>query len=147
MKNLHQIKTIEKALSHERDKYILELAKIKSVINKKNSTIASMISYSKEYTKEANLQLTKTLPGLTRNLNLFLDKLLHVVEQAQKEVLSLEKIRSNIILKLNELNMKLKLMNVFETKAKLVIQAKIEKQEQLALDDISASRQARSFYE
>lgn len=147
MQDLHQIEVIKKALEKERERYIFDLAKQNEMIAKKVHLTQKMSSYLSEYTNDKNFKMSKSIPSLYINLNSFSHQIEDVIEKTEIEITHLKKSTMILFGKIEKIDQKIKLMDVFSDR---IVQAKIlknEKREQLALDDLAAIKQIRGSYD
>ncbi len=143
MKNLHQIQLIQTALTKEKEKYLHELEIVSKNIEKKMMTISRMVVYQNEYINIDNLKLSKSIPSLTKNLYAFSGKIADLIQQAEIEVVHMQKTKKTILRSIEQVDNKVKLMNVFEEKAKRELFLKMEIQEQTLADDLASIKYAR----
>jgi len=143
MKDLNQIQLIQTALTKEKEKHLHELAIVVKNIEKKMLTISRMVVYQNEYVNADNLQLSKSIPSLTKNLYAFSEKITDLIQQAECEVLNMQKTKETILQSIEKVDNKIKLMNVFEEKAKREVFLKTERQEQTIADDLASLKYAK----
>lgn len=147
MKNIQQIKLIHDALLKEKEKYSFELTKVNNSIEKKSYSILRMLSYRKDYFNPNNLKLTHATPALNKNFYSFAKKIDEVLKQAEDDLAKMKAARESIFQKINEINKKIDLMDLFENRLKNEAESKADKLEQLMLDDISTTRHLRGDYD
>ncbi len=147
MRDIRQIQLISSALKKDKDKYLHELSKINATIDKKRAIITKMQTYQNEYSNSENLQLSRSVPALNKNLHLFSKTIFDVIYQAEAEIVTIKKIRDALLKSIDAIDNKIKLMNVFNDRIKLELQEKEEKLEQAVLDDLSSTRHMRGSHE
>ena len=140
---MRQIKLITNSLIKEKEKYLYELSKLNTTITNKISTIDKMKSYQNDYLNSYNLNLSKSIPGLNMNINLFVKKIDMVIDQAKFEVNTLQQIRESLLVTIDNINKKIDMMSIFESKQQVEMRVKEEKQEQIMLDDMSMTMDIR----
>lgn len=143
MKDINQVRIILKALINEKSKFLFELAKLDSLIQKKTIGLKQMLNYQQEYQSEKNFQLTRLTPILHKNLNSFTKKISDIIFHEDNEIKRLNDIRSTLLKKINELSQKIKVMSSFEAQIKIEDLMHIEKNEQSMIDDLSAIKFTR----
>jgi len=143
MKNIKQIRLIQNALTKEKEKHLIELSKLAQSIDKKISTISRMIVYQNEYTNTEHLRLSRSIPALTKNLYAFSEKMTDLIKQAEAEVLIMQKSKESILQSIEKIDNKMKLMDLFEDKAKMKALLSAEKQEQVMMDDLASIKHTR----
>lgn len=147
MKDIHQIKLLEKALKKEKEKYMIELAKLDIAIQKKKMLIEKMTLYLKEYHAENKFKITKQHPALFVNLENFSMDIEDVISKTIKEVDELNNTKKTIFDKMQKIEQKIKLMNVFEDKIKIEKAVHENRKEQATLDDYSAVKMTRGNHD
>lgn len=147
MKDIRQIRIVKEALSKEKDKHSLEIAKVNLQIEKKCHSINTMLSYQKDYMNLDYLKLARSVPGLSKNIHLFTRKIDAVIQQAEADLELLNQSKLYFLTKLDEVNRKIDLMDGFEAKVLAETNAKQEKQEQRNIDDIVSTLEVRREYE
>lgn len=143
MKKINQIQLIEKSLKNERDKMVFDLSNLMSQLNKKKNIIDNMNAYINDYNGAA-LPLSKSVPSLSINFNIFINKISNAILKTEEEVNFILEAKLKIIEKISKLDAKLALMEVFNKKIKLAMNEKEKKEEQIILDDISAIKHLRN---
>lgn len=136
MKDLKQIKLISESLENEKKKYLNELMKITSAIENKLLMIQKMVDYKSDYFSDNNFKISKSVPGLNKNINLFVKKIDDVVQKTYAEIENLKKMRTSLLETVAKIDQKLDVMTIFEGKSREEIRQREEKQEQLVTDDI-----------
>ncbi len=143
MNNDRQILLINKALRSQRDSFLSELTKINRFIEKKLANIKKIMLYQNEYSSNDNLKLSKTIPALHKNFNLFNKKIDKVIEIEEIEIENLKKTQKTMLDKIEELNQKIKVMNQFKEKSDLQKRMESEKKEQKYLDELTSTKHIR----
>lgn len=143
MNNDRQILLINKALRTQRDSCLSELSKINRFIEKKLANIKKIMLYQNEYSSNDNLKLSKTIPALHKNFNLFNKKIDKVIEIEEIEIEKLKKTQKSMLDKIEELNQKIKVMNQFKERSDLQKRMESEKKEQKFLDELTSTKQSR----
>lgn len=147
MDDLRQIKAINKAFHKQREKYMFELSKTNKLIQKKTMLIQKMTGYMNEYFNNTSLKMSRSMPSLFNNLNLFIKQIDKVIIDTEREKEILKKSKDSIIKMIVKSDQKIKLMDHFEDR---VVKEQIYKQdkvEQLMIDDISSTKHLRGNYE
>ena len=147
MKKMHQIKLIHAALERDHKRYLQELAKMNLLIAKKTATIQKMQSYKKDYARDSNLTLTKSVPGLYKNLDAFIQKIDDVIKLEELEMAKVERMRASILQSLSKLDQKIKLMDIFSNRVVTEELFQENKLEQAMLDDLSGTLHLRGDHE
>lgn len=147
MKNEAQIKLIHKTLTSEKEGFVFELSKLNKVINQKTATIQKMLSYQREYLYGDHLKLSQTNPTLSRNLHLFTKQIDDVVKQAQTELDSIKLTQSYLIKRIEEIDKKIELMNVFNKRINDTKVANENRAEQRLLDDLAGTYHLRGNHD
>ncbi|MDR3476546.1 MAG: hypothetical protein P4M14_00765 [Gammaproteobacteria bacterium] len=146
MENLKNIQIIKKSYDLERKKFVFEMHKVNNLIARREATIQKITAYKKEYTHQDNLKLSKSIPALSKNIDMFTAKIDGIIDIEKVEIEKLMKIKSSIISKIASIDHKIKLMGHFEEKAKAAKALKIEKSEQTSLDDLSSTMRLRGSH-
>lgn len=143
MRSLRQIKVINQALDKERERYLRELGMIVKTIEKKQSLIQRMADYRREYFADGNLMLTKAVPTLNKNLDLFDKKMEAIIQQTESEVLQFQKSKEAVMQKITTIDSKIQLMELFKIRIHQKTLVRADKQEQRMLDDLSTIKNVR----
>jgi flagellar biosynthesis chaperone FliJ len=146
MENLKNIKIIKKSYDLDRQKFVYEIHKVNNLIARREATIQKITSYKKEYTNDDNLQLSKSIPVLSKNIDLFTAKIDAIIDAEKVEIEKLHRIKSSIMTKIVSLDDKIKLMGHFEDKANATKALKMEKADQTSLDDLSSTMHLRGSH-
>lgn len=147
MDNIKQIQVVSKALNKEKDKFLFELARTLNLIEKKHSLIKKMSDYLKDYFDESNLQKSKLVPTLAKNLNSFSLQIENVIAQTEGEIVRLKRSSEVLMSKVQRIDQKINVMDVFANRIKSAKLYKAEKLEQSSIDDISSTKHLRGFDE
>lgn len=147
MKNIEQINTILKALMKKRDMFLLELAKINKVIDKKNDSIKKMMTYLDDYHNEAQYSLSRSVPILNKNFDYFKGKINHILFAEEAELDKLNNIKSNKINEINEIDKKIQLMDNFKSVHEKDKAQEQEQYEQHLLDEMASNQYTRTYYD
>jgi flagellar biosynthesis chaperone FliJ len=145
MQSIQQVQMIHNALQSERKRFLAELGKVNRYLNKRLGTIEKILSYQHEYSDTNNLKMSRAVPTLHQNLELFSKKIAKLVQNEEFEVKKLENIKESIIDKITNLDQKIKLMANFRDKALMNELLTSDKWEQTMLDDLSVSRRYRTL--
>ena len=140
MQSIQQVQLIHNALISERKRFLIELGKVNRFLNKRLSTIEKMISYQSEYSDNNNLKMSRSVPTLHQNLEMFSKKIAKLVSHEELEVKKLENIKESIIDKITNLDQKIKLMANFRDKALMNELLQNDKMEQVMLDELAVRR-------
>ena len=136
MKNLSQIQVIQTALTKEKEKHLHELAIVVKNIDKKMTMINRMVVYQNEYVNSDNLKISKSIPSLIKNLYAFSGKMDDLIKKAEIEIVEMQKTKEAILTTIEQVDNKIKVMNIFEESAKKEAFLKAEKREQAMADDL-----------
>jgi len=147
MKDINQIKLLVDAFTKKKDKYMLELSKINNQISSKESMIEKMKFYKNEYINGDKLIISKSIPGLNKNIDLFVDKIDVVIKQSESEVLESKKIKNKLLETINNYDKKINLMNHFEEKVLIDLKIKEDKYDQLTVDNLVSTINEREDHE
>jgi flagellar biosynthesis chaperone FliJ len=147
MKDINQIKLIADTLKKQKEKQLYELSKINNMLTNKYQLINKMIVYQKEYFSDNNIALSKTIPGLVKNLHLFTQRIEHVIQQAYHEIELLKKSREPYANLVEVLDKKISLMKVFSDAITRESRNKAQKKEENDIDDIAATSGERLNHE
>lgn len=147
MKNLQQIKIINKALHKERDKHLFEIHKINVGIERKKATIRKLKSYQREYADGKKFKLSLSIPVLNKNYDSFNNKINSIIDKEEEEIQQLLKIRQSKFQILNKVEQKIKLMEHFSAEINYAAFLKAEKNEQNTLDELSAILHSRGAHD
>lgn len=147
MRDARQIKLIADALTKQKENYLRELARIMTSMQKKISTIAKMQDYQREYANSTRLHLTHATPSLNKNLQAFIQKIVGVIEQAEKEVVGLKKMQNSLLETIAKLDKKIKLMDIFAARVVATKQYQANCNEQRMLDDLALLKHIRGQHE
>ncbi len=71
MKNINQVKTIHTALTREKERLMGELTRLNLHINRKVESVKKIMAYYRDYSEGNHLDLSKTVPILSKNLDFF----------------------------------------------------------------------------
>lgn len=143
MKNIRQIEIINRVLENKRKKHLLEISRLNRFIDTKLGNIKKILSYQSEYTDEARLKLTRTVPSLSNNLESFTQKMTDIINTEQIEIQKLNDNKRSIMAELEKIDGKISVVKNFEKQVKLEKQQKIEQIEQLLIDDLSSTKKSR----
>lgn len=143
MKNLGQIKVVNKVLENDRKNFLLELGQVNQMIQKKMANIQKIRSYRSEYTNKDHLQLTKSIPALNQNLEHFTQKISDLINKEELEIVKLQRSRQSLLKTIEQLDNKISMMKTFEDRAKSEIRMKKERIEQANLDDLASNKKTR----
>lgn len=138
MQDLHQLQLIIKALEIERNKSLREVGAMNKNIAYKRSLSAKMTNYLAEYQNSNNLNLSRTIPSLNKNIYTFSKQIEAVIEKTAVELAQLMKMREVMMEKYAKINSKLDLMRIFEEKLMNEANKKVERLEQVTQDDLAA---------
>ena len=138
MKNIKQIELIQKALAKEKDKHISDLAKLVKYIDNKIENIRRMTMYQNEYDHSENLQLTKSVPVLNKNLCVFSGKISEMIVQTEIELAGLERSKLSLLQLIEKVENKIRIMDIFEDRARLEAFMQADRQEQNMIDDLTS---------
>lgn len=147
MENIQQIQTINQALNKEKDKWLFELSKIAQLVDKKQLLVTKMLSYQKEYDKKDKLEFSKSNPLLHKNFDLFYKKMLEALFKAESELETLLRSKSNIIAKIQQVDQKIKVMEIFESRVKLNKKIAAEQLEQILMSDFAINQFIRGNHD
>ena len=147
MENIKNIQIIKKSFDQERKKYLYEITKVNNLIAKREATIRKISAYQNEYTNKDNLVLSRTIPTLSRNIDLFTGKIADIIEIEKIEIQKLERMKVSMVTKIGNIDHKIKLMNHFEERAKLEKAVQVEKSDQRELDDLASTAHLRGDHE
>lgn len=147
MKDLQQVRMIAKALEKEKEKYMNELFRLNTTIDKKSNLVEKMSSYLKDYYRDDNLKVTKSHPTLLVNFDNFAKQIQDVIARTKTEIKMLLKSQEILLGKIQNSDQKIKLMNVFEEKIIKENQLHASRAEQSAIDDLSSIKSSRGVYE
>lgn len=145
MNNLRQILVITKALEKEKEQHMHELSKTNLNIDKKKMLVDKMSIYLADYFNDLNLKISKEVPNLHINLFNFAKQIEKVITKTNHEIQILEQSRSAYLTRVQKTDQKLKLMNVFEQRVKREKAMIAEKNEQLAIDDITSIKKVNEL--
>ncbi|MEO8400366.1 MAG: hypothetical protein ABI597_01045 [Gammaproteobacteria bacterium] len=147
MNNSRQIALISTMLGKERECYLFELSKVISFMEKKIATIKKMISYQNDYYTSEHLQLSRSVPALNKNLNAFSRKMTDVIQQAEQELVQLQKNKDKILSSIEDVDNKIRLMNLFADRVKLQAMLQTERREQSEQDELTSRERLRGEHE
>lgn len=143
MQDIRQVQLMSKVISKQREKQLAELARVNSHIHKKMELIHKMSGYLNDYSDENRLQISRSIPTLSKNLLSFSKKIEVVIIEETKEVDRLKEIRSILVKEIESIEKKLDLMATFEEKIKQELAKKLERLEQIALDEMTSNKHIR----
>lgn len=147
MKNERQLNLIIKSLSKDEDKFLLELAKIRKMIDAKVDSLQRIKAYHDDCHNNDNLKMTKQIPILVKNFSSFGKRIMDVIHQEEAEIARLDKIKQGLISKVSQLDQKIKFIKKAIERVTLDKRLVIEKREQSAIDDLAANKLIREEYE
>lgn len=147
MKDIRQIKLINQKLEQQKFNYQIDLTKTNKLIEKKTISHNRMLSYRNDYINSEKLQITRIMPNLNININLFIKKINNVIYITEVEIDKLKEEKKIIEDKLAEVDKKIDLMSMFENNIKKIIKIQQEQSEQSALDDMVANDDFRREHE
>lgn len=147
MNDLKQIRIIEKALNKEKEHYFFELSRLNGSVEKKKLLIKKITSYLQEYQNENQLIISKSIPLLHKNLDLFINQMRGVIAQTEREIEHLKQNQLFLMKKIQMVEQKIKLMAHFEEKVLCKLKKRSEKIEQTAIDDMAIMQKQRSLYD
>lgn len=143
MQDIRQVQLMSQVISKQREKQLAELARVNSHIHKKMELIHKMSGYLNDYSDENRLQISRSIPALSKNLLSFSKKIEVVIIEETKEVDRLKEIRSILVKEIESIEKKLDLMATFEEKIKQELAKKLERLEQIALDEMTSNKHSR----
>jgi hypothetical protein len=137
MNNLRQINTISYALCLQEQRFRSELVKTNMQIEKRMLAIQKIIAYQREYIDSNKYRLSHAVPLLEKNLYAFSQKISLLIVFEEKEIFKLNRIRKNLIDKIDDIEKKIKLMAMFKRRITDVKNQQDELREQHQADDLS----------
>jgi hypothetical protein len=147
MKDKQQINTIQQALSSQKELLVANVSNINMTINKKLVVLKKFIEYQKEYTEAEQFRISRSIPTLVRNLEVFTGKIAHLIRLEEKEVEDLVKKRYAKLEEILKIEQKLKLMQHFLTVIQSEQDYELSKMEQRVIDDMASIKYSRGDYE
>ncbi|MFZ2315446.1 MAG: flagellar export protein FliJ [Gammaproteobacteria bacterium] len=147
MKNERQLNLIIKSLSKDEDKFLLELAKIRKMIDAKIDSLQRIKTYHDDCHKNDSLIMTKQIPLLVKNFSSFGKRIMDIIRQEEAEIARLDKIKQGLISKVSQLDQKIKFIKKAIERVTLDKRLTLEKREQSAIDDLAANKLIREEYE
>ncbi len=112
MKNINQIKAINKTLEKEKDKFLHELSKVNLNIQRRINNIKKVMEYQNEYNHGDNFKLTKSIPALNKNLIKFSNNIQTMIHKEEYELNRLNDIKQKILYQIDKLNKKIQAMDL-----------------------------------
>lgn len=143
MKNLGQIKVINKILENDKKNHLLQLGQVNHMIERKIANLKKILLYKSEYTNKENLTLTRRVPALSQNLENFTQKISDLITKEESEITKLQQSKKLIIEDINKLDNKINVMQTFADRAKNEIRIKKEQIEQSNMDDLVSNKKTR----
>lgn len=147
MKNLKQISIIHDALSKERESLMTDVSSINHKIRQKQDSLKKIIFYQNEYANGVNLNLSRSVPVLSKNLNSFTRRMNEIIRAEELEIAKLAQTKEEKLRQLETLDNKLMVMNQFSENIRLEQVTRSEKAEQFNLDEMSVNQRSRGGYE
>jgi hypothetical protein len=147
MENIKQIKTIFDALSKEKEKWLFEFTKVSVAADKKRLLVEKMLSYQREYDKKDKLELSKSNPLLHKNFDLFYKKMLEALFKAENELEALNRSKATIITKVQQIDQKIKVMEIFQERVELNKKMANEQIEQTLMSDLTINKLFRGSHD
>lgn len=147
MKNERQLNLIMQSLSKDEEKFLLELAKVRKMIDVKMDSLQRIKTYHDSCHNNDSLKMTKQVPLLIKNFSSFGKRIMDIIHQEEAEIERLDKIKKGLISKVSHLDQKIKFIKKAIERIKLDKQLLTDKREQLAIDDLAANKLIRNEYE
>jgi flagellar biosynthesis chaperone FliJ len=147
MKNINQVKTIHTALTREKERLMGELTRLNLHINRKVESVKKIMAYYRDYSEGNHLDLSKTVPILSKNLDFFSSRMLEIIKIEENEIANLMKHRGSKLSEIEKIENKIRLMNHFSDKITAEVNLQRETQEQMNLDELTTIKHTRGNHE
>jgi hypothetical protein len=147
MENIHQIKTINTALQKEKERWVFELSKLTLMIERKKYLVDKMLIYQNEYNEKGKLEVSKANPMLHKNLDLFYKKMLEALFNAESELERLNSSKNSLLVKIQSIDQKIKLMDIFQERIVEHNKTAADRQEQLQVSDLTINKYSRGDHD
>lgn len=147
MKNERQLNLIMQSLSKDEEKFLLELAKVRKMIDAKIDSLQRIKAYHDSCHNNDSLKMTKQVPLLIKNFSSFGKRIMDIIHQEEAEIERLDKIKQGLISKVSQLDQKIKFIKQAIERITLDKRLLTDKREQLAIDDLAANKLIRKEYE
>jgi len=147
MENKQQLQSIHAALKKEKERWIFELTKLISIIEKKQYLIEKMLAYQKDYDQKDKLEISRSNPMLLKNLDLFYTKMLDALFKAEYELEKLNESKNLLLGKINSIDQKMKVMEIFEERITENEKLANDRREQHISSDLTINKYSRGEHE